>query len=61
MVRIAGGGTGLRMALDSDPAPVEVALRIGDTRYCMRFGGRVQFKAGKLYRARNAAAPDNCG
>jgi hypothetical protein len=58
---IGGKGSGLRFDLDDDPNPVHVELALGEQRYCLEFGGAApKFKAGRLYRAKLAAAPVVC-
>jgi len=58
---IAGKGAGLGFDLDDDPDPVRVKLTVGAHAYCLEFGGASpRFKAGRLFRAKNAAAPATC-
>jgi len=58
---IAGRGASLGFDLDDDPNPVRVQLTLGARIYCLEFGGASpRFKAGKLYAAKQAAAPAAC-
>jgi hypothetical protein len=57
---VTGRGDGLRIVLDSDPAPVGVTLTIDTMRYCMSFGGEVKFQPGRRYLAVNAGPPETC-
>jgi hypothetical protein len=60
-IRILGKGSALGHSLATNPAPVDVTLRLGDRRYCMRFGGTIQFKDGTKLLAKSAPAPGDCG
>jgi hypothetical protein len=59
-LRIVGSGADLALSLGADPNPVVVELMIGKRRYCMRFGGDTQFRAGRRFVARRAPAPAQC-
>jgi hypothetical protein len=59
-VTALGAGAGLSQAIGQRPDPVDVALTLGATRACLRFGGAVTFKPGKLFKATGAPAPDLC-
>jgi hypothetical protein len=61
LLRILGKGSGLGHSLATNPDPVSVTLALGDRRYCLRFGGTVQFKDGTKFLAKGAAAPADCG
>lgn len=52
-----GGSPTLGLGLPTDPAPVDVGLKVGTMRYCLRFGGRTKFRARKQFSARRAPAP----
>ncbi len=55
---IGGQGPGVGFDLDDDPNPVRIRLAIGAHPYCLEFGGEApKFKANRLYRAKQAAAP----
>jgi hypothetical protein len=60
LLRIAAKGAGLATTLGANPAPVDVSLTVGTTRYCLAFGGSVSFKAGKSFVAKGAPAPASC-
>lgn len=55
-----GKGSGLDAVLAADPSPVDVLVRTGAKRYCLRFPSAAKFKAGKRYVVTNAAAPAAC-
>jgi len=58
---ITGRGAGLGIDLDVDPNPVRIRLTIGAHIYCLDFGGDDRrFRAGRVYRAKRAAAPAAC-
>ena len=60
LIRIVGLGENLRQTLGVEPDPTMVVLSIGDHRYCMAFGGRTAFHAGKRYTAHDAPPPEAC-
>jgi hypothetical protein len=60
LLRITGKGSGLGHSLTTNPAPVGVTLTLGDRKYCLSFGGDVQFKDGTTLLAKNAPAPAAC-
>jgi hypothetical protein len=57
-IKIVGKGSALGIGLASDPRPVLIELRLGGARYCMGFGGSIEFTAGKKYLAKNSTAAD---
>ena len=58
---VTGQGEGLGVDLDDDPNPVRIHLEIGAHTYCLEFGGDDRrFKAGRIYRAKQATAPATC-
>ncbi len=59
-VKAVGGGSALKQSIAQSPNPVDVWLAIGGTRACVRFGGTVTFKPGKLFKATTAPPPDLC-
>ena len=60
LVRVIGKGSGLGHDLATNPDPVDVTLTLGDRKYCMRFGGTVQFKDGTKFLGKSAPAPAAC-
>jgi hypothetical protein len=58
--KITGRSNLLGPHLDVDPTPVSVHLTFSNQRYCMQFGGTVQFAVGVRFRAKDAPAPANC-
>ncbi|MCW5889185.1 MAG: alkaline phosphatase D family protein [bacterium] len=54
-------GKGVRLDLAASPKPVDVVLRLGDERFCFRFGGRTVHRPGVRFRADAAPAPASCG
>lgn len=59
-VKIVGKGASLSHKLGTDPKPVYVVLRIGEQRYCMKFGGTTAFKVGQTFAAKNAPRAPVC-
>jgi hypothetical protein len=59
-LRIVGSGADLGLTLNADPTPVVVELEVGGRRYCMQFGGDVQFRPGRRFVAHEAPAPAQC-
>jgi hypothetical protein len=59
-LKVVAKGEALAHTLDADPNPVHVELRLGAQVYCLTFGGQTKFKAGKMYMAKKAKAPDAC-
>ena len=60
LVKIVAKGGALGHTLASNPAPVDVVLRLAGRSYALRFGGTVRFDAGKRYRAKDAPPPAPC-
>jgi hypothetical protein len=60
IIKIVGKGAALQHSLGADPDPVDVVLRFGSQKFCMRFGGKTKFKAGKKFIAKKAPAPAAC-
>jgi len=60
LLSIVGKGEGLGQDLTANPAPVQLKLTLGHRKYCMEFGGTVQFKAGTKFLAKSAPAPTVC-
>ena len=58
-VKVMGRGA-FTAALSTNPNPVDIVLRTGGKRYCLQFGGRVQFQASKEFSAMSAPAPAAC-
>src|SRR5439155_7204375 len=61
LLRVIGKGSALGHSLAADPSPVSLTLTLGDRKYCLRFGGTVQFKAGTKRLAKDAPKPAECG
>jgi hypothetical protein len=59
LVKVTGKGEALGVALDANPDPVSVELRLGARSYCLAFPNGT-FKAGTRYRAKSAPAPAEC-
>jgi hypothetical protein len=51
---------GLSHPLDADPGAVDVVLTIGRQRYCLSFGGSVEFAAGTRFAATDAPVAARC-
>jgi len=60
LLKIAGRGMGLQQSLATDPEPVTIALSAGTNAYCMSFGGRPRFQAGRRFTSTKATAPTVC-
>jgi len=60
IVKVVAKGRELGHSLGSSPEPVDAVLTLGEHRYCMTFGGRVAFKAGKKYLARKTPPASAC-
>ena len=48
------------LSLQGDPSPVGVVLKLGNTRYCMSFGGTAGFVPDLHFGALEAPAPAAC-
>ncbi len=59
-IKLVGKGKKLKHSLGADPDPVDVVLRLGSRKYCMRFGGKTRFKPEKSFLARKAPADSAC-
>jgi hypothetical protein len=59
LLKVVGKGEALGIALDANPDPVAVELRLGARSYCLAFPNGT-FAAGKRYRAKSAPAPTAC-
>ena len=59
ILSVKGKGA-LGHSLSVDPKPVDVVLRIGEKRFCMRFGGVAVFTLGRSFKAAGAVAPSAC-
>jgi hypothetical protein len=60
LLNIVGKGDGLGQDLSTDPKPVKLTLQLGARKYCLEFGGTVQYKAGTKFLAKTAPAPAVC-
>jgi hypothetical protein len=60
ILKLAGAGADLPFTLGANPAPVDVTLILGGHRYCLRFGGTVDWKPGTSWVAMSAPAPAAC-
>lgn len=62
LAAVKGLGAQLGHTLAASPEPVVVILQTGDTgqRWCMRFGGATRYVPSRVFRARDAAVPDDC-
>jgi glucose/arabinose dehydrogenase len=59
-IAAAGRGPALGHTLATNPDPVSVVLTIGNHRYCMTYGGTVDFLADKRFRALDAPTAASC-
>jgi hypothetical protein len=57
-IKIKGKGAGLGHDLATDPVAVIVELRLGERRYCSRYGGTTSFAAGQSFQAVSAPADE---
>jgi hypothetical protein len=58
--RDSDGGP-LGHSLATNPNPLDIVLRTGDTRYCMRYGGeKTAFIPGRIFKSKNALPPPAC-
>jgi len=53
-------GPGLTLTLPGVPAPVDVVVSLGRTRYCLTFGGQTGFRLNRAFTAKSAPAPAAC-
>jgi hypothetical protein len=60
IAKVVGSSSQLGPELTENPQPVEIVLILGNTRYCMAFGGEIRFDDGERFLASGAAAPDAC-
>ena len=60
LLNIVGKGDGLAQNLSTDPKPVKLTLQLGARKYCLEFGGTIQYKAGTKFLAKSAPAPTAC-
>ncbi len=60
LVKVTGSAVRLGPSLTVDPNPVDVALILGNQRFCMSFGGKTTFVEERRYLAVKAPAPAAC-
>ena len=60
--KIKARGSSLNFTLATDPSPVNVVLRFGNSgrRYCLQYGGDTKFNPGVRFQSRAAQAPTAC-
>jgi len=59
-LKVKAKGDALGHTLGTDPRPVAVDLRLGDTRFCFEFGGTIAFTANKKFISKNPSPPGAC-
>jgi hypothetical protein len=59
-LKIVAKGATLPHALQGDPGDVRVVMTLGALTQCLEFGGQKNFKFGKKFLAKDAAAPGAC-
>ena len=57
-ITLKGKGAALGLSLGSDPDPVHVFVTIGERVHCASFGGVVRFRPDRMYKGKNAPAPN---
>jgi hypothetical protein len=62
LVSASGLGAQLGHTLGTSPEPVFVIVQTGATgrRWCMRFGGATRYVPSRVFKAHDAATPDDC-
>ncbi len=53
-----GGGFGIDLA--ADPGTTQIRLELGESVFCLEFGGTQSFVAGRSWRAMDSSAPSAC-
>jgi len=60
LLKVVGKGSALAVDLATEPTSVEIVVRIGGRRYCMRFVGTHAFVAGRKLVSKSAERPVAC-
>jgi len=60
LLKLSASGDDLGIPLDGDPRPVDVEVRHGDVRHCLRFGGEGKHVPNKKLVSKGAAPATSC-